>query len=307
MHIIHFDVDTHLQSYISGSCYPFSVDINHIDDIKEKEHIQALSCKSASYITAEVLKHVPQLKLIITRTVGADHIDLTACKEKHIAVYHIPDYGAHNIAEHAFGLLIAGARCIVKAHNHVHTGTFSYKPFFGTSLKDRTLGVLGTGKIGLELIKRAQAFGMRVIASDKKCNVEKGNALGFACVSLDELLAHADMISLHIPLLPETKHLINEERIMRMKDGVILVNTARGGIIDTQALIKHIKKFKAVCLDVLEDERSFSLNHPLLAYDNVIITPHIGFYTDNALYNIARETAACVKRFEQGGNEGRVV
>lgn len=302
----HFDGDEYIEPYLSGPCKRFSVhQIEHLQE-GQKSKIRALSCKSASHIDADVLTHFPHLELIITRTVGTDHIDLHACKEKQIAVYHIPNYGAHNIAEHAFGLLLAGARCIVKAHNDVQSGQFSYKPFFGISLKGKTLGVLGTGKIGMEMITRAQAFGMRVLASDKKCSTTKEEKHGFTCVSLDELLAESDIISLHIPLFPETQHLINEEKIRQMKDGVILVNTARGGIIDTQALIKYIKKFKAVCLDVLEDEHTFSIDHPLLHYDNVIITPHIGFYTDNALQNIARETAACVERFMKGDDEGRV-
>lgn len=305
--LTHFDVDENIHPFLEGTRYAFSLDEAHTNEITNKEHMKVLSCKSASHVTAAVLDTFPALQLVITRTVGTDHIDLDACKARNIAVYHIQNYGPHNIAEHAFGLMIAGARCIVTANNAVHRGEFSYKSFYGTSLKGKTLGVLGTGKIGTELIALAQAFGMKVIASDKRCDVEKGKQWGFACVSVDELLRQSDVVSLHIPLLPDTKHLINDEKIALMKDGVILVNTARGGIVDTDALVRNIGKFKAICLDVLEDEKNFSLDHPLLGYENVIITPHIAFYTDNALQNIARETDACVKRFLDGSDEWRVV
>ncbi len=295
MKTVHFDVDKNIKKYLKGILLPFSLNTPNLPKIPNKPKIGIISIKSQSTIDKKVLNKLPNLKLIVTRTVGTDHIDLEACKNRGIVVKNIPDYGASNIAEHAMALLLAGARNIVNADKLVHQGSFDYEPFMGVALKGKTLGVVGTGKIGLELIRLAKAFGLEIIAYDVFQNEKASHELNFPYVTLDKLLEKADFISLHVPLLATTFHLIGERQIKKMKEGVILINTSRGSIIDTQALIKNINKFKAVCLDVLEDEKKFSRKNPLLKYKNVIITPHIAFYTDESIKKIARETEIMIK------------
>ena len=220
------------------------------------------------------------------------------CKEKRIAVYNILDYGSFNIAEHVFALLLAGTRNILNAQHEIKSGVFSYNNHLGISLKGKTLGVVGTGKIGLETIKRANGFEMNVIAYDVFKNESVAKELGFPYVSLEELAGSADIITLHAPLLDSTKHMINGKIIELMKPGVILINTARGSLIDTNALIDHIKKFRWVGLDVLEDVKEFSKDHPLLQFSNVVITPHIAFFSDASTKRIAEETEKLIHSYK---------
>jgi D-lactate dehydrogenase len=156
------------------------------------------------------------------------------------------------------------------------------------------------------MIKRAKGFEMEVVAYDVFQNKEAETAFGFTYVTLEELLKKSDIISLHAPLLAETNHMISEEEIKKMKDGVVLINTARGGLIDTQALVKLLNKFRFVGLDVVEGEDSFDLEHPLLHKDNVIITPHMAFYSDASIQIIAEKTIELFGNFEKGISEGRV-
>ena len=192
---------------------------------------------------------------------------------------------------------MAGARNIVQANQEVHQGRFNYENFLGTSFKGKTLGIIGTGKIGLELIRLVKNFGLRVICYDVIKNEKANKELGFTYVALEYLLKNSDFISIHVPLFPSTVHLIGEREIKLMKNNIVLVNTSRGEIIDTKSLVKNIKKFKAVCLDVVEGEKSFSKKHILLKHENIIITPHIGFYTDDSIKEIARQTENYIEEF----------
>lgn len=306
--VLHFDVNQYLKKYLKGNDYPFPLTPPSLHQIKEKrKNIDTISIAHHSLIDEKMLQKFPHLKLLITRTVGTDHIDLEACKKRGIAVYHIADYGAYNIAEHALALLLAGARNIVSTQRPINRGIFRYQPFLGISLKGKTIGVIGTGKIGLALIKLATVFGVTIFAYDVFKNEKAAKEFNFTYVPLSQLLEKSDFISLHVPLLPQTRHLIGEKEIKKMKNGVIIVNTARGAVIDEKALVKHVKKFKAVCLDVLEDEEHFSPNHPLLKHNNVIITPHIAFYTDTSVKKIAQETESAIAKFKQDNREGRVI
>ncbi len=302
--IIHFDVDGEISPYLFGEKHEESIQQYNVTN---PDSLKAVSIKSQSKITTDILNRYPKLALIITRTIGTDHIDISECKKRNIVVFHLLDYGAYAIAEHAFALLLTGCRRVVEAQKYIQKGIFSYKGLLGTTLCGKTLGVIGTGKIGLEVIIRAQAFGMKVISYDVSQNTHAAEKLGFDYVSLDELLMRSDCISLHAPYTKETHHLINEQTIQKMKDQVILINTARGGLVDTSALIKNIKKFHFIGLDVLEDEQSFTKLHPLLRCDNVILTPHIAFYTDETIKRIGKETMECVTRFTANDNTGRVV
>lgn len=301
MRIVHLDIDKNFYPLISGEKYPFSV--SEIKKVPKYSQIQGLTIKSQSKVNSKILSDLPNLKLLVTRTVGTDHINLDSCKKKNIAVYYLVDYGAFNIAEHTFALLLSGTRRIIDSQKEIKKGQFSYQNFLGFSLKGKTLGIIGTGRIGLEVIKLANAFGLKVVAYD----VVKTREQGFKYVSLDELLSRSDVISLHVPLLPQTKYLINQAAIKKMKNGVILLNAARGELIKTADLIKNIKKFRFVGLDVLENETKFSKNHPLLKFANVLITPHLAFFTDASIKIIAQETQKCIENFVARDKTGRVV
>ncbi|QQS43346.1 hypothetical protein IPM65_04265 [Candidatus Roizmanbacteria bacterium] len=303
MNIIHFDVDRELNKYLPGEKKETS--LQACDESLQKE-TEAVSIKTASQADAKTLSQFPNLKLLITRTVGTDHIDIEYCRGKGIAVYHIVDYGSFNIAEHVFALILSGTRNILSTQKEIKAGTFSYNGHMGVALKGKTLGVVGTGRIGLEVIKRANAFEMKVLAYDVYKNDQAQKELGFEYVELDKLLKESDIITLHAPLLDSTKHMIHQESINKMKDGVVLINTARGELIDTEALIKNIAKFRLVGLDVLEKEKEFSKNNPLLGLENVIITPHIAFYSDASVKKIAEETMRLLANFEKGSADGRV-
>lgn len=288
--VAHFNLDQHISPLLKGDKYFFALEKSNFSKIKKPEKITKISLHSFSKVNQETLSIFPNLKIIVTRSVGTDHIDFEYCKRKKIQVFSIPDYGPFNIAEHALSLILTAAKNIIKANRETHQGKFSYLDFLGIGLKNKTLGIIGTGKIGLELIKLVQNFGFKILAFDKYKNNKLAEKLNFKYVSLNNLCQNSDIISIHIPLLPETKYLINEDNIKLMKNNCILVNTARGGIINEKALLKHIKKFKYVCLDVLENELFFNKKHPLLKYENVIITPHTAFFTDNSIKSIADQT-----------------
>ena len=280
MNRAHFNVDTLIQPYLEGPKYTEPATIELIQKHPELKDLEGLSVSHATHIHPELLAQMPHLKVVVTRSVGTDHLDLNLLKSKGITVFNIPDYGSYNIAEFAVGLLLAGARHIVDSDKDTHNGNFSFIPFMGSSLKGKTVGVVGTGRIGIEFIKRIASFEVTIIAFDAYPNEKNAETYGFTYVSKEELWKKSDFISLHVPLMDSTRYLVNEEAISLMKKDIVLVNTARGEIIDTNALIKHIEKFKYICLDVVEGEEQFSKDHPLLAYKNVIITPHNSFVSD---------------------------
>ncbi len=304
--IIHFDVDPILAVLLSGEKNSIEVTPKTLERIKNKDKITIMSIKTSSYITKEVLESFPKLKMIQTRTVGVDHIDLVSCKERKITVYYIPNYGPQNVAQHAIALILVGARNIIDANIDTHKGNFSYKNFLGISLNGKTLGVIGTGKIGLEVIKIAKSMGMKILAFDIFKN-DSALQNGAKYVSLPKLLKGSDVISLHIPSTKQTYHLLSDRELKLVKKGVILVNTARGDLIDTNSLIKYADKFHSICLDVVEGELTFNKKHPLLKLTNCIITPHSAFYTDESMKIIAKETIENIKRFQNGDRTNRVV
>ena len=159
----------------------------------------------------------------------------------------------------------------------------------------------------MEFIKIARSLGMKIVAYDIFKNEKAAEELDYKYVTLDDLLKQSDVITLHIPSTPKTKHLLDAKRLKSVRQGAILVNTARGDLIDEKALVANIKKFHAVCLDVLQNEDKFSRTHPLLKFENVIITPHVAFYTDESIKEIARETLLNIERFREGDKTNRIV
>ncbi len=251
-------------------------------------------------ITREILDRLPNLKLIVTRSAGYDHIDLSEASRRGIPVCNVPDYGAHMIAELAFGLLLAVARNVVRGdERYRRERRFSDEGLQGIELYAKTLGVVGTGRIGLHSIRIARGFGMRVIACDLFENLDAARDLGFEYAPLERVLAEGDAVTLHIPMSVGTHHLLNARRLAMMKPGAILINTSRGAVVDTQALIEALRSghLAGAGLDVLDGERSIYHDFSGL---NVVVTPHIGWYTDGAVRRILSITLGNIAAFAAG-------
>jgi len=194
----------------------------------------------ASRVDGAQLERMPQLKLVCTRSTGYNHVDLDACRERGVTVCHVPAYAEHTVAEHTFGLILALSRKIVSAYERTRRNDFSLEGLAGFDLIGKTLGVIGAGAIGLRVIRIGVAMGMRVLAHDVKPQPLLADVLQFTYCPLDELLAESDIVSLHVPLLPATRHLIDREAMGRMKPGALLINTARGELVDTDALLEAL-------------------------------------------------------------------
>ncbi len=252
----------------------------------------------------ENLEKCENLKMVVTRTVGYDHVDLEWAEKNGIPVCNVPDYGSHVIAEHVFALLLASTRNVLEGEDLTAKGGFHFKGLRGMALKDKTMGIIGVGKIGMHVCRIASlGFNMNVIAYDKTPNKAMAKKNNFKYVrSVNDIWKKSDVISLHLPLFPSTKHIVNAKSIAKMKDGVVLINTARGELIDTKALIKAIKKgkFTDVALDVVENEKNISLSKEILELPGVIITPHVAFYADDSMENMFKEGCASIKRFLKG-------
>ncbi len=264
------------------------------------------------------LKQLPNLKLITTRSTGFDHINLEECQKKGIIVCNVPVYAEHSVAEHSFALLLAISRNITKAYTRIHRNNYSIEGLQGFDLNGKIIGVVGTGHIGMHVIRMARGFEMNVLAYSRNRNIEMSRRLGFRYVGLNELLKKSDIITIHLPLTNETKHMIDKKAIDKMKKGVIIINTARGEIIDTKALLSGINNgwVSAVGLDVLEgeelikkgnhqrlDPKHFKLlaeDHKLLNNEKVIFTPHIAFFSKESSHNLILTTIDNIKSFIKG-------
>lgn len=248
--------------------------------------------------------HEYGVRLIALRSAGYNNVDLPAAFGK-IHVVHVPAYSPYAVAEHAIALLLTSVRRIHKAYNRTREFNFSLNGLTGFDFHGKTVGVIGTGKIGRIFIDICRGFGMNVIAHD----LFPAKDSGIAYVPLDELLEKSDIISLHCPLTEDTRHLINAAAIEKMKKGVVIVNTSRGGLIDAEALLEGIKarKVGAACLDVYEEEADVffedrsghilndDLLSRLISMPNVIVTSHQAFLTEEALNNIAETTVKNIR------------
>ena len=276
----------------------------HADGVLEQCHeAEVLSCFIYSNIGTAELDAMPNLKLILTRSVGFDHIGLGACSARDITVCNVPDYGSHVIAEHVFALLLSRMRNITEADARVEEGVFNYQGLRGMALRGKTIGIIGTGRIGRRAAQIAHGFSMRILAVDKCRTLELVDLLGVEYVLLEEALAQSDILTLHVPAIPETEHLINAERIAQMKKGMILVNTARGSLIDSAALLDALndQTIAYALLDVLEHEENFEKNRALIEHPHVTSTPHIGFYADDSMQNMYDDCFASIEQWRAGG------
>ncbi len=274
-----------------------------------------------SRVTKEVIDEFVNLKYITTFSTGFDHIDLAECKVKNIQVSNVPGYGEVAVAEQTFALLLGVTRRLIEAYERVKDGYFAPEGLTGFDLAGKTMGVVGVGSIGEHVIKIAKGFQMNVIGYKRSPDPELEQKLGFKIVDMDTLLKDSDVVTLHVPYMPETHHMMSKEQFDKMKNGAILINTARGAIVDTSALIEALqsKKLGGAGLDVLEGEpllqeekelmsRNFNKeelltvvqNHMLLNFKNVVITPHNAFNTHEALKIIMDTTKENILKFESG-------
>jgi D-lactate dehydrogenase len=291
-------------------------------NVEEFADSEAVSVFVYSRLDRDRLARLPSLRLIATRSTGFDHIDLGYCAERGITVSNVPTYGESTVAEHVFALLLAVSHRLPEAVERARSGRFSPEGLEGFDLQGKTMGVVGTGNIGHNVIRIANGFGMRVIATDLKPDEGLAAALGFRYASFDELLSASDVITLHLPASAGTRHLVSASAFARMKDGVVIINTARGELIDTPALIEALVsgKVAGAGLDVLPDEplireeaelissirsgerdlRNLVADHVLLRMRNVIVTPHSAFNTREALARIVETTIANIEAFASG-------
>lgn len=257
---------------------------------------QAIIVRSATKVNTELLDHAPNMKIVGRAGVGLDNIDLDECKKRGVTVVNSPEGPTKSVAELVLGNMIALSRNIPIVDKGTKNGKWP-KKIKGQELYGKTAGIIGSGMIGGLFAQYCIALGMKVLAYDIIKLDHLAAMDGFTYVELDEVLTKADVISLHVPLLPATKHMIDEEAINKMKKGVLLINAARGGIIDEQALVKGLEteKIGGVALDVYENE-PVSADHPLFEHENVIATPHIGAQTIQA--NIKNAQIVCQKIIE---------
>lgn len=280
-----------------------------------------------SQVSRQVIDRLPDLRLVATRSTGFDHVDLEACDARGILVSNVPFYGENTVAEHTFGLILSLSRNIHRAYVRTARGDFSLEGLRGFDLKGKTLGVVGAGSIGLHVIRMARGFGMRVLAYDRYQNHMMAEVLGFEYVPLETLLAESDIITLHAPLTPGTHHIINRENLQKTKRGALLINTARGGLVDTDALIWALDQgiLSGAGLDVFEGEeliegeeqllatpaaeeklRMLLRQHLLLRRDDVVITPHSAFNSKEAMERIVDTTTDNIRAFLSGSPQNIV-
>jgi len=283
--------------------------------------VEVASIFIGSRVDRAVLDELPNLKAIVTRSAGVDHIDVEACRERGISVYNVPDYGPDTIAEHTLMLILMLARRVKELELALRKPEFKPVEMRGWELKGKTIGVVGTGRIGSRVAKLALALGMRVLAYDVVRNEELERTHGVQYVDLDTLLSSSDVITLHLPLTPQTRYLINRGNIRKVKRGALLVNTARGELVEVEALIEALDEglLAGAALDVVEGEWVFSdawrkamnraLNQEqhrkallalkLASYPNVILTPHVAYNTWEAVERIWDAVIATVKKITE--------
>jgi D-3-phosphoglycerate dehydrogenase len=261
----------------------------------------ALIVRSAVQVDADLLEHARKLRVIGRAGVGVDNIDLDAATRKGIAVMNTPGANAIAVAEHALALMLAMARHISRANELMHAGKWEKKSLQGTELRGKTLGIVGLGRIGMEVARRARAFGMEIVAHDPFVSTAVAKEQGIRLAKLEEVYAAADYLTLHVGLTPQTAGMINADSVKRMKRGVRLVNCARGELVDEAALAQAVKQglVAGAALDVFIDEPL--KNSPLTAVENIILTPHIAGSTNEAQEAVGYQIAMQVKEYLKHG------
>jgi len=314
----------YLKKYLKGHELEFVKEPLNKDNVNQVKGVDVVSVFIYSKIDKEVLSILPKLKAIVTRSTGFDHISIKEARKQNITVCNVPTYGANTVAEHTFALILALSRNVHKSYVRGIKNNYSIEGLKGFDIKGKTLGVIGTGHVGLNVIKIAKGFGMKVLAYDIKQQNFIRECLGFEYVSRDDLLSKSDIISLHCPYNKKTHHIINEDSIKKIKKGAFLINTSRGGLVDNDALLKALNKkvLSGAGLDVLEGEKLIKeekqllydqkkienlqeliKDHILLSRDDVVFTPHIAFYSQEALIRILKSTADNINNLYKNNNE----
>lgn len=266
------------------------------EDLKKAiKDYDALLVRSSTKVTRDVISAADKLKIVGRAGVGLDNVDVEAASKKGVIVVNTPGGNTISTAEHMFSLMLSLSRTIPQADLSMKKGEWERKKFMGVELYGKVLGIVGLGRIGTEVAKRALSFGMRVVAYDPYLSFEKAKELGIESADLKALFKDADYITVHTPLTDETKHIISDKEFGMMKKGVRVINCARGGIIDEAALIRAIEsgKVAGAALDVYEEEPP--KNSPLLKMDKVVLTPHLGASTEEAQVNVAIDIANTVR------------
>lgn len=318
--------EEYLKKRLKDHALKFSNEKLSLENAKQIKDYDSISVFIYSKIDEGTISEIPNVKMITTRSTGFDHIDLEACKKHGITVCNVPSYGENTVAEHTFALILSLSRNLCKTcHRSMYNS--SMEGLMGFDLKGKTIGVIGAGQIGLHVIRIAKGFGMNVLAFDTRPNKILSEVMGFEYTSLEDLLARSDIITLHVPYNKHTHHLMNRDRFKLVKKGAILINTARGSIVDTEALIEAIDKkiLSGAGLDVIEGEElikeekqllydsknievlaNLVKDHILLSKNNVVFTPHIAFYSKEALERILQTTIENIAAFVSGNPQNVV-
>jgi len=296
--------------------------VGQYSDFRDEE-TEVLSIFVTSHLGKEEMDRFPKLKFVATRSTGFDHIDLVEAGRRGIKVSNVPSYGENTVAEQAFALLLCISRKIYDSYKQIEQdGKFSPEGLKGFDLKGKTIGIVGLGRIGVHTARIAKGFEMDILAYDKFPKEEVIKDYGVKYVTLDELLAQSDIISMHAPYMPETHHMISLANVGKIKKGAYLINTARGGLVETAALIRGLQdgNLAGAGLDVLEEEnfmidelsllnnphpdaeslKTILENHYLIDHPRVIITPHNAFNTQEAIERIIVTTVENMKGFVAG-------
>ncbi len=292
-----------------------------LDEVDEAAPANYLVCFIYSDLSSRLLDHLKHLKGISTMSVGADHIDLEQTETRHIVVSNVPAYGPNTVAEHTIALLLALSRNIVTSVERTREGVYEYQGLTGWDLQGKTIGVIGTGKIGSLVVKMAIGLGMKVVAYDPKPNQKLALELGFEYANLPQLLRHSQVITLHVPLTAANKHMLGRPEFAQMTKGVVILNTARGALIEADALLEALDTgiVKQAGIDVLEDEgllkeekeffspyfklndyQTALANHALMRHPKVLVTPHNAFNSQESLKNILQTTVENLQAMAQG-------
>jgi len=253
------------------------------DELKERIRAADIVIVGWTNLTKNIIDSAKKLKMISIWATTCHYVDLEAARERGIVVTHVPGYATEAVAEHAFALLLAAIRRLPSADKHVRTGDFDWRPFGGSELAGKTLGIIGTGAIGCRVAEIAKAFKMQILGYDKYPNLKKAEEIGMKYVDLYTLLKESDFVTLHVTLTSETEGLIGKKEIEAMKKGAVIINTSQGKVINEKALIDALKsgKLSYAGLDVFEEEPP-AKDDPLFKLDNTILSPHIGFHTVEA-------------------------
>ena len=321
MKIAFFEVPKSRQSFLGESFnnedvsfYEEKLNESNVNLVKDADIVSVFV---DSDLNRNVIDKIPNLKFIATQSTGFNHIDCKYASTKGVKVSNVPAYGSHTVAEFTFGLILNISRNISNANTYLReTLNYNYLPWMeGFNLEGKTLGIIGTGKIGKNIVKIAKGFGMNVIAYDLFPDLNFAKENDFIYKNFTEVITQADILTLHAPYTKENYHLINKENIIMMKKGVYLINTARGELVDTEALVWGLEKriIAGAGLDVLEGGKQLQntgntvvLNHKLMKMPNVIVSPHMAFYTREAIISIMQTTVENIKGFISGNLQNLV-